>query len=160
MNPAAPRNLVVDASIMHSSGTAEQGTSKASREALDAILRICHHVILTSDIREEWKRHASGYSQSWHVAMESKKKVNNLDSVNVEELASAIAESYMNSTDRERVEKDAPLINAALCSDKVIVTYDERLKKTMEKYSPLASISARIKWVNPVKDGPSIFEEI
>lgn len=160
MSQAVSRNLVVDASIMHSSGITERQISRASREALDTILRICHHVVITDDIREEWKRHTSGYSQTWHVAMESRNKVNNLDAVDAGELSKAIAESSMDFSDRKLVEKDAHIINAALSSDKVIVTYDDQLKKTMEKYGPLASISARIIWVNPVKDGPSIFESI
>jgi len=160
MSPATSRSLVLDASVICSSGNTEHPTSKASREALDAILLICHHVVITKDIREEWKRHRSGYSQTWHVAMESKNKVHNLDAVDTVELLNAMAESSMGPSDHKRVEKDAHIINAALSSDKVIVTYDNQLKKTMEKYGPLASISARIIWVNPVKDGPLIFESI
>jgi len=160
MSPAVSRNLVVDASVMCSSGISEHPISKASREALDAILRICHHVVITGDIRDEWKRHTSGYSQTWHVAMESKNKVHTLDAVDTVELLEAMVASSMNSSDYKRVEKDAHIINAALSADKVIVTHDDELKRTLEKYGPLASISARINWVNPVNNVPSIFEGI
>lgn len=160
MSPARSRNVVVDTSVICSSGKTIHPVSRASREALEAIKRICHHVVTTSEIRGEWKDHQSRYSSDWIVSMYSRRKVCRLDSVQCEELLAAIARSSMRSSDQEIVEKDALIINAALTADMIIVTQDDELKRTMARYPRLANISSRITWVNPVNDDPSVFEDI
>ncbi|MBE3143699.1 MAG: hypothetical protein IMZ61_07235 [Planctomycetes bacterium] len=160
MSPANSRNLVVDASVMCASGRTAHPVSKASREALEAILQICHHAVMTADIRREWEGRKSLFSEIWRAAMESKGKIHDLNGVDAAELSAAMMASSMDPSEFKLVEKDAHIINAALSSDKILVTLDDRLKRTMEKYGSLASIAARIKWVNPVVEGSSIFENI
>ena len=92
--------------------------------------------------------------------MYSRRKVSPLNSVQSEEFLTALARSSMEASDQEKLEKDALIINAALSSDMIIVTQDEKLKRTMEKYPRLANISSRITWVNPQNDDPAVFEKI
>lgn len=160
MNPVQSRNIVVDTTVICSSGGTVHPVSRACREALEAIKRICHHVVSTPEIREEWRDHQSRYSSDWIVSMYSRKKVTPLNSVQSGDLSRAIERSPMQPTDQEIVEKDALIINAALASDMIIVTQDGELQRAMAKYPRLASIASRITWVNPEDDDPSIFENI
>jgi hypothetical protein len=127
---------------------------------LEAIKRICHHVVSTPEIREEWREHQSRYFSDWIVSMYSRKKVTPLGSIQSDELRRAIDRSSMSPNDQGIVEKDALIINAALASDMIIVTQDGELKRAMARYPRLESISGRITWVNPESDGASILESI
>ena len=60
--------LVVDADILRAAGDSGGHASK-TREMLQAILQICHRVILSSEAQREWKKHASQFSRSWWLAM-------------------------------------------------------------------------------------------
>jgi hypothetical protein len=71
------RRLVIDASVARSSGgeAATYPTSKHCRDFLKATLKICHRVVMTPDIMEEWRAHQSGFARRWRVSMEARKKV-------------------------------------------------------------------------------------
>src|SRR5262249_6151330 len=69
------RRLVVDASVARSAGTTENPTSQLCRQFLDAMLTICHKVVMTDDIDKEWRKHGSRYSMSWLAAMQSRRKL-------------------------------------------------------------------------------------
>ncbi len=55
------RLLVVDASVARSAGETENPVSSCCRNALFAILTICHHVVMTEAIQSEWNRHMSRF---------------------------------------------------------------------------------------------------
>lgn len=160
MSPVRSRNIVVDTTVVCSAGRTAHPVSRACREALEAIKQICHHVVLTPEIREEWREHQGRYFSDWIVSMYSRKKVARLDSVKSRELRRAIDRSSMSPTDQEIVEKDALIINAALASDRIIVTQDGELTRAMARYPRLESISVRITWINPESDDTSKLESI
>ena len=69
--------LVIDASIARSCGApnATFPTSKNCRDFLNAVLTICHRMVLTDDIKEEWDKHQSIYAKKWRSSMVAKRKV-------------------------------------------------------------------------------------
>src|SRR5690606_39247163 len=68
------RRIVVDASVARSAGSTEHPASVASRQFLQEMLAICHRVVMTDEIEQEWKRHRSGFATSWLATMRSKGK--------------------------------------------------------------------------------------
>jgi predicted nuclease of predicted toxin-antitoxin system len=122
--------------------------------------RICHHVVFTPEIGQEWRDHRSRYFSDWIRSMYSRKKVTELGPIKSDELRRAIERSSMSPTDKEIVEKDAFIINAALASDRIILTQDRELNRTMMKYPRLGRISMRIRWINPENDGASELDNI
>jgi rRNA-processing protein FCF1 len=130
--------------------------SSACRKALEAILRICHRVAVTSDIREEWNRHESRFSRKWRRSMAARRKPV------CEVLPKRVELDTAGLTARERasVEKDRRLIEAALSADRIIVTRDDALRGTLAKSPGNARVLGSIIWINPVSDGVEAFERV
>lgn len=76
------RRLVIDASIARASGGpgAVSPTSKNCSDFLQAALDICHRVVLTTEILEEWNRHKSKFASRWLASMFARKKANLIES--------------------------------------------------------------------------------
>ena len=70
-----PSGLVIDASIARAAGRTDHPISKACRDFLEDVLKICHHVVLTKETSEEWKRHQSKFTLLWRSSMFARKKV-------------------------------------------------------------------------------------
>jgi hypothetical protein len=47
------RRLIIDASVMRSAGETEHPVSKACRNTLFEVLKICHKVAVTTELLEE-----------------------------------------------------------------------------------------------------------
>jgi hypothetical protein len=92
--------------------------------------------------------------------MYSRKKVTKLGPIQSDELRRAIERSSMSPADQEIVEKDAFIVSAALASDRIILTQDGELNRTMAKYPRLGRISRKITWLDPENDGASRLENI
>ncbi len=148
------RRLVIDASVVHAAGPegATFPTSKNCRDFLQAVLTICHQVVVTRDIGDEWKRHLSGFSRKWRVSMEAKKKVYRPpDSVIDDELRERISNAASSDKERAAMSKDALLIEAALATDCAIAALDDTALRAFRKAANSVRKIRRIVWVNPDK---------
>jgi hypothetical protein len=67
--------LVIDASVGRAAGgeNATAPTSVNCREFLKSVLFICHRVVMTPEIKEEWKTHQSNFSREWRCQMVARK---------------------------------------------------------------------------------------
>lgn len=147
---------MIDASIAHSAGseTTIDQTSINCREFLKAVLRICHKMVMTTKLEREWERHQSSFSTDWRNTMESKGKVFWPKVACIPSVAAEIelaAQSLLESSPakvREAV-KDSLLVEAALATDKTIVSLDEKARglfsDLVAEFLPLKEIV----WVNP-----------
>ena len=59
------RRLVIDADVARSAGETKHPVSSACRQFLDAVTECRHRVVMTPEIQEEWRRHASRYTYRW-----------------------------------------------------------------------------------------------
>ena len=148
------RLLVVDASIMRGAGQTEHPVSKACRNFLEAILTICHRVVLTPEIREEWNRHQSKFARKWRVQMNARKKVWRIDTPRRIDLRTTGASPNKQAS----IEKDRCLLEAAMSTERVIVTNDNALTHALAETTKGSKILRNIKWINPTIDGVSWLE--
>ncbi|MEW6219041.1 MAG: hypothetical protein AB1634_05820 [Thermodesulfobacteriota bacterium] len=118
MSGKMSRAIVIDASVARAAGSAEHPVSTACRDFLIQILRICHRVVMTVEIAEEWKKHQSGFALRWRAAMESKRKVVR---PSVAELPSGLREQAealpLPPRRMSALLKDLHLVEAALATD-------------------------------------------
>ena len=150
------RLLVIDASVVQSAGETQHPESSACRETLLAVLRICHRVVLTEAIRDEWKRHMSRFSRKWQLSMTARKKIlHDEDPAEVNVDTAGLLDA-----DRDTIEKDLCLVNAALAADRIIVTRDDTLKQALAKTREGARLLRTIKWLNPVTDRAAAIENL
>jgi hypothetical protein len=73
--------LVIDASVAHAAGWSDHPDSSAGRHFLRAVLDVCHQMVLTPEVAEEWRRHQSKYTRTWRTEMYARKKVRSLGTV-------------------------------------------------------------------------------
>ncbi len=150
--------LVVDASVARSAGETEHPVSACCRESLLAILSICHRVVLTEAIRQEWHRHASKFTRKWLVSMYAKKKVPSCKEVQLNCVNNAC--EGLSSGEQEALRKDLCLIEAACAADGIIVTRDDVIQRIWEKCRRQLGVPKPIRWINPVTDGVQALEQL
>ena len=170
--------LVIDASVLKASGdeNATYPTSKHCYQFLQNVLEICHRAVLTRALETEWNNHRSRFGQAWRGKMERKGKLIRVKSLEESDLRAKIymtdsfLANYMseslseNLTEKNRsaVKKDIHLIEAALATDKIVVSLDDNTARRffalaaqgVEELSELKAIA----WVNPDKPDESPIE--
>lgn len=167
------KRLVIDASIARSAGgplsfTASlhplpddpdpgQYRSRQCRRILLAVLQICHRLVLTEDLREEWEEHRSRFSRRWLTRMVAKDKVKTPAVTTDHELQQAINDFARGVSDdfevitsyRQAMQKDRLLLEAALASDELILSLNEKDRRRFaEACDEIQSIQT-IVWSNP-----------
>ena len=143
------RLVVVDTSIVQAAGETEHPVSSACRNCLEAIRTICHRVALTEPIREEWGRHMSRFSRKWRRSMAARQKPITVVDTNPLELR---WEDYSVAA-RTAIEKDRGLIEAALVTDRVIITLDDSLRRALAEQRGGEALLRDVQWIHPVTDG-------
>lgn len=148
------KRLVIDASVARSAGkeNATYPTSKHCRDFLNTVLDISHRVVMTPDIRDEWQKHESNFAGEWRRRMLAKRKLDiHLDIVVDDELWSQIEGFTESDKEREAMIKDLRLIEAALATDKIVISLDEKVRNLFEKAADEVDELKEVVWVNPAK---------
>lgn len=141
--------VVIDTCVIKSASETEHPVSSSCRQILLDVLEVCHRVILTNSIQVEWNRHMSRFSRKWIHSMFARKKIiRNVLPSNIEFDMIGVAKS-----DYGIIKKDWGLIEAALETDRVIITQDDEFKKRLAKTPNGLKIVDSILWINPVTDG-------
>jgi hypothetical protein len=150
MAKAISERLVIDASVARSSGRAGAAHCRATacRDFLLAVLEICHRLVMTPAIRDEWRKHASSFARTWRVSMEARKKVVRPD-VPESEALGIKASSLFQGADRAAVLKDLHLLEAAIATDHIVVSCDDEAKRLFACAAGTVRELADVAWVNP-----------
>ena len=116
-------------------------TSFRTREFLGEVLKISHQMVLTATLAREWDRHQSLYATTWRAEMRSRKKIVDLADVPDEEVRRQVPGSGA-------VQKDLHLVEAALATDKIVVSLDDRAQAAL-----CVDATRDVVWVNAVAEG-------
>jgi hypothetical protein len=135
------RRLVIDASVASAAGLTMKPTSRRCRELLKAVLRISHRVTMTPLLRAEWNNHQSLFAARWLSDMTSKAKVEAIADVRNEKLRAETPATVS-------AQKDLHLIEAALATDKIVISLDDRARTELS-----VPAAAEVMWVHPVDEG-------
>ncbi|MGM3308984.1 hypothetical protein ACSQ6I_23890 [Anabaena sp. WFMT] len=150
------KRLVIDASVARSAGDegATYPKSVHCRQFLLAVLDICHQVVMTPAIKEEWDKHQSKFALTWRRQMVAKKKCHYLK-VSINDSLWTQVESMAANVSNKRIAemtKDLCLIEAALATEKIVISLDDN---TARKFFSEAAVKIDelkdIIWVNPDK---------
>jgi hypothetical protein len=149
-NKGAPRYFfVVDTSIVRGAGLdSESSTSRHCRETLAAILHICHEVVMTEALKEEWDRHLSRYASTWLRRMNGQGKVNEVEGVEAQKMRAAIGR-LCTERQAEAILKDFHLLEAAWAGHRRILSLDERVRRLLSSLVVRLPRLGEITWVNP-----------
>ena len=157
------KSLVVDASVARAAGDPPNNPcSEICRDCLVQIRDSKHNICMTPEIQREWDDHASRFSRRWQANMIARKQWLYQDLSTDDSLRKIIEHSvskfYTDLADeaifniKNKIFKDCCLIEAALASDKTVLSLDD---KTARKYFSQAAKQVNeikgIVWVNPNK---------
>lgn len=156
MAKARSRLLVIDASIARAAGeTSQHPTSQHCRAVLQCVLKVCHKVVMTEAITEEWNQHQSVFARRWRGSMMARKKVVMLQADRLRGLEERLTKATPDPSIQAIVIKDRLLVEAALCADERILSNDDRVRRQLREHISSLRELANIHWVNPCADDES-----
>ena len=117
----ASKLLVVDASVVRAAGESNHPVSSSTRHFLNWVLELCHRVVLTPEIRAEWRRHQSKLARRWRLAMYARKQIVELNVAGDPDLRLRVVKGR-GQDEAIAILKDLHLIEAALETDGVVVS--------------------------------------
>jgi hypothetical protein len=144
--------LVIDASIARAAGQTEHPVSSACRSFLQEVLNICHKVVMTREISQEWKEHRSNFALRWRASMTARKKVVRPGPVEDAGLRQTIRSLQLTDKVREAILKDIHLVEAAFATERTIVSLDEIVRGHLRQAAGSVRSLKSLVWVNPTKD--------
>src|SRR5437867_10648595 len=110
MPKKASAELVVDASVARAAGETEHPVSTACRWFLEEMRKVCHRIVMTDAISQEWKKHRSNFAYRWLSSMTAKRKVVRVDSEENPALRQAICSLQLREKERDAILKDIHLV--------------------------------------------------
>ena len=145
------KRLVIDTDVAQSSGSEEATYPRAKhcRDFLQKVLCLSHDVVMTLEISNEWKRHRSSFARGWRVSMDARRKVCRVDAPADEELRHKIEQTAIDEDEIEVMQKDFHLLEAALATDRTIVSLDEISRELFARAAQRVGEIRDIVWVNP-----------
>ncbi len=154
------KRLVIDASVARSAGGPEASVPESARcrDLLMAVKRICHRLVYTRVIAEEWRRHRSAFSQQWLLSMFAHRKVVRDDVPLDRRLRSRVRAAFSTTTDADAAEKDCHLIEAALAFDQVVLSRDDTARLLFEAIAASVGEIRHLAWVNPSAQSENAIE--
>ena len=126
------------------------------REILQSILSVCHRAVFNGVMREDWQRHESAFARRWRVQMASRRKIVNASAEDDVGLEQAIGEGAPSSKAATQLMKDIHLVVAALQTDRVILTLDDRARKGFEALAGTYRGLNRLRWLDPSREHDEI----
>ncbi len=152
-----PRRLVIDTDVVYSAGESEHPTASASRNFLETVLEVGHRVVMTDAIQAEWDRNIIkrkseySYSRKWFTRMTDQGKVVEVDGERDDMLRKRI-DALVPPEQRNLAAKDVHLIEAAIATDRLVTSNDERVRGAYRGVANEVEELKQIVWVNPTKD--------
>jgi predicted nuclease of predicted toxin-antitoxin system len=143
------RRLVIDASVAGAAGATEHPTSKANRDFLEEVRRICHRVVMPPEIFREWRAHSSNFSVGWLAAMERRRKVKRDVVSEVLSLRASMSRADFTPRQQSALEKDLPLIETALAADQIVISRDEEARALFTRLAAKCQELRKIVWLRP-----------
>lgn len=146
------RNLVIDASVARASGGAEavHPVSIVTRDFLQAVLDISHKAVMTPAIIAEWNRHQSGFARKWRRSMMARKKLLLLNVEERPDLRQRVELEIISRKQKDTMLKDCHLIEAAIETDKKIISLDDTARELFAGLSHGIKDIQDVLWVNPI----------
>lgn len=145
------KRLVIDASVARAAGreNAIDPTSVYCRDFLKAVRTICHQIVMTQEIGEEWQRHQSSFARQWLLSMAARRKVYRLGDVLDNDLRGRIERVASSERATEAIRKDLHLIEAAMATDRVVISLDDTARGLFAMTAQGVGELRHVAWVDP-----------
>ncbi len=145
------KRLVIDADVAQASGDEDATDPRAinCRDFLKGVMIQNHRVVMTRKISDEWKRHQSRFALEWRASMDARRRVARVDPSEYDELQNKVTNIADNENEIEVMQKDFHLLEAALETDKTVISLDQTVRTLFAQASQQVGEIREIIWVNP-----------
>ena len=145
------KRLVIDTDVLRRSGgqKATYPAAKSCRDFLNTVTVLSYHVVITPEISKEWNRRASPFARRWWVSMERRNRMCDIDPPQDDKMCGKILRTARSNRQKEKMEKDFRLLNAALATDQTIISCEKEIRKLYARAAQQVSEIRDIIWVNP-----------
>lgn len=161
-----PYRIVVDTCVAMSAGFSGS-SARHCLDTLEAVRTQGHCLVMNQPIHDEWLRevegrpeysfalHLSLYAYYWYTYMRSFRRVVDVHFCQRPDLLACILQSA-DASAATAINKDYPLIDAAIATDRRIVSLDDKMRHIMGRLSDEIVELTVILWVHPVThDAPA-----
>jgi hypothetical protein len=142
--------FVIDADIARSSGLTDHPVSSGSRKLLESIADGGHKAAMCPTLRKEWRDHRSKFATRWMASMVAKKRIIFVTPTTA--IKTHIEETVEDGKEKEVALKDCHLLDAALKSDKIIASNDDKARAVFCKIALTNGEIRTISWFSAVAD--------
>ena len=153
------KSIVVDTDVLIAASGTNPSDPRLDRclDFLESVLSICHRIILTAELEDEWEDHQSRYANRWLSAMESRRKVSRPAAEQDAALRSALAASASSERAAEALAKDAHLLEACRRGDSIVASCDSSARAGFARCTAAINWLGRVVWVDPATE-PDLVE--
>jgi hypothetical protein len=146
-------DIVVDASIARAAGeeSATFPDSKNARDCLKCILANKHSLVSSPELWAEWRKHQSRFASLWLTRMHARRLVRRIQSPFDQNLRGRIEAATVSRKEWIQLEKDCILVEAALVTDKIILSLDDAARNLFRQSSAKVGELRSIHWANPCR---------
>lgn len=157
-----PAALVIDANVARAAGgeAANYPTSKLTRDCLQAVLGNSHELVMSPEITAEWNTHQSGFARRWRLSMTARRRIRRIESQFNAQLRIRLRAATNTAGEWDELEKDCILIEAALSSDRAIISLDDTARELFRVRSVRVGEIREVIWVNPARAEELVIEWI
>lgn len=111
---------------------------------------------MTPAILAEWNQHQSGFARKWRRSMVARKKLIPLNVEERQDLRQQVELANITQGQKEAMLKDCHLIEAAINTDRRIISLDDAARKLFVGLSGSVADIQDVLWVNPVSDSEQV----
>lgn len=150
--------VVVDASVARAAGETIHPTSKSCRDFMIEFRNTKNKIVMSNKIFEEWKKHQSRFALQWRANLIASKRWIKVDDVEIEAIRECLELKAPSQKAKNEILKDLHLVEAAIQTDKLIVSCDNKMRVLLSKLTNDSKELNDIVWVNPVNDNENAVE--
>jgi hypothetical protein len=145
--------LVIDASVAQAAGLqgATHPTAKHCRDFLLVALEVCHRMVFTQAIEEEWDEHQSRFARMWRRSMFARKKIDRVEASADTTFREQLEQAATGEKQKDAMLKDAHLIEAARTGGLRIVALDDTVRGLFRGVALSVPALRAVCWINPAK---------
>ena len=143
--------LVIDASVAQAAGPqgATHPTAKHCRDFLLVAGDVCHRLVFTPAVEEEWNEHQSGFARRWRRSMFARKKVDRVEAPTDETFRGQLEQATTAEKQKEAMLKDAHLIEAARATGLRVAALDDAVRELFQGAALSVAALRQVCWINP-----------
>jgi hypothetical protein len=115
-------------------------------------------MVMTPELKQEWDKHQSTFARKWRVSMIAKNKYKYCKNVTLDELRKQLEYIAQTYDKREAMWKDICLVEAAIKTDKIVISLDEKVRQYFSEISEDIPEIGIIFWSNPNKNEDQVIK--